>query len=74
MGDEKRDSRGESTEVNEDARPHKRQRNFIARQACEACRLKKTRCDEDVPCSLCRSLGIECTYAERKPTKYVEKG
>ncbi|ETI28397.1 hypothetical protein G647_00846 [Cladophialophora carrionii CBS 160.54] len=69
MDDEKRDSRGGSTEVNDEARPHKRQRNFIARQACEACRLKKTRCDEDVPCRLCRSLGIECTYAERKPTK-----
>jgi hypothetical protein len=54
---------------NEGTRPAKRQRNFIARQACEACRLKKTRCDEDVPCSLCRSLGIECNYAERKPTK-----
>ncbi|KAH7124887.1 hypothetical protein B0J13DRAFT_598946 [Dactylonectria estremocensis] len=51
------------------SRPAKRQRNFIARQACEACRIKKTRCDEDFPCSLCRSLGIECTYAERKPTK-----
>ena len=54
---------------NDDSRPAKRQRNFIARQACEACRLKKTRCDEDTPCSLCKSLGIECSYTERKPTK-----
>lgn len=24
-----------------------------------------------MPCSLCRNLGIECTYVERKPTKYA---
>lgn len=41
-------------------------------QACQACRAKKTRCDEDLPCSLCKTLGIECNYAERKPTKYVK--
>ncbi|EXJ95566.1 hypothetical protein A1O1_00688 [Capronia coronata CBS 617.96] len=70
MGDEGPDS-FLSRENSHDAesRPGKRQRTFIARQACEACRAKKTRCDEDMPCSLCRSLGIECTYAERKPTK-----
>ncbi|KAK4942891.1 hypothetical protein LTR10_017467 [Elasticomyces elasticus] len=53
----------------DDSRPAKRQRNFIARQACEACRAKKTRCDEDDPCSLCRTLGIECIYVQRKVTK-----
>ncbi|EHY58260.1 hypothetical protein HRR83_004882 [Exophiala dermatitidis] len=70
MGDEGHDpvlAREDSHEA--DFRPGKRQRTFIARQACEACRAKKTRCDEDMPCSLCRTLGIECTYAERKPTK-----
>ncbi|KIX06129.1 uncharacterized protein Z518_04103 [Rhinocladiella mackenziei CBS 650.93] len=54
---------------NDESRPAKRQRNFIARQACETCRTRKTRCDEDTPCSFCRSLGIECTYMERRPTK-----
>ncbi|KAI9740779.1 MAG: hypothetical protein M1818_004744 [Claussenomyces sp. TS43310] len=41
-------------------------RAFIAVQACETCRLKKTRCDEDRPCGLCKTLGVECKYAERK--------
>ncbi|KIW90489.1 uncharacterized protein Z519_09135 [Cladophialophora bantiana CBS 173.52] len=70
MGDDNRSALPPGDEAhNEDSRPVKRQRNFIARQACEACRSKKTRCDEDMPCSLCKSLGIECIYAERKPTK-----
>ncbi|EFW98986.1 c6 zinc finger domain containing protein [Grosmannia clavigera kw1407] len=47
----------------------KRQRLFIARQACESCRQKKTRCDGGNPCGLCRSAGIECRFAERKATK-----
>ncbi|EPE09368.1 zinc c6 finger domain protein [Ophiostoma piceae UAMH 11346] len=47
----------------------KRQRLFIARQACEICRQKKTRCDGGNPCGLCRAAGIECKYAERKATK-----
>lgn len=63
------DSTNAPTGEDDDSRPAKRQRNFIARQACEACRTKKTRCDEDEPCSLCRTLGIECVYVQRKVTK-----
>ncbi|KAH2026988.1 hypothetical protein KXV65_006945, partial [Aspergillus fumigatus] len=38
--------------------------------ACETCRLKKTRCDESRPkCGLCKSLGLECVYNERKSSK-----
>lgn len=65
-------------------RPLKKQRLFIARQvshptlevtsnqrqACEHCRQKKTRCDETHPCSQCKNAGLECTYGERKATKY----
>ncbi|CAG7962627.1 unnamed protein product [Penicillium salamii] len=48
----------------------KRPRNFIATVACETCRLKKTRCDESRPrCGLCKSLGLECVYNERKTSK-----
>ncbi|KAH7028971.1 uncharacterized protein B0I36DRAFT_422799 [Microdochium trichocladiopsis] len=47
----------------------KKPRIFVARQACERCRLKKTRCDEDYPCSLCKALGLECKYADRKATR-----
>ncbi|KAH2084329.1 C6 finger domain-containing protein, putative [Aspergillus fumigatus Z5] len=47
----------------------KKPRNFIA-TACETCRLKKTRCDESRPkCGLCKSLGLECVYNERKSSK-----
>ncbi|OBS24479.1 hypothetical protein FPOA_05021 [Fusarium poae] len=49
--------------------PSKRQRGFIARQACEYCRQKKTRCDEDFPCGLCKSLGIQCKFTQRKATR-----
>lgn len=48
----------------------KRPRHFIASVACENCRLKKTRCDESRPrCGLCKSLGLECVYNDRKSTK-----
>ncbi|KAM6536034.1 hypothetical protein FALCPG4_005554 [Fusarium falciforme] len=56
----------------EQARPAKRPRSFLARQACENCRLKKTRCDEDVPCGQCQAAGVECRYANRKPTRKEE--
>ncbi|KXJ90093.1 putative C6 finger domain protein [Microdochium bolleyi] len=49
--------------------PNKKPRIFVARQACERCRVKKTRCDEDFPCSLCKALGLECKYADRKATR-----
>ncbi|KAJ5979137.1 hypothetical protein N7501_002479 [Penicillium viridicatum] len=50
--------------------PSKKPRNFIATVACETCRLKKTRCDESRPrCGLCKSLGLECVYNERKSSK-----
>ncbi|PYH97498.1 C6 finger domain protein [Aspergillus ellipticus CBS 707.79] len=48
----------------------KKPRNFIATVACENCRLKKTRCDESRPkCGLCKSLGLDCVYNERKTSK-----
>ncbi|KAJ5908445.1 hypothetical protein N7495_001127 [Penicillium taxi] len=48
----------------------KKPRNFIATVACETCRLKKTRCDESRPkCGLCKSLGLDCVYNERKTSK-----
>ncbi|KAF3935822.1 hypothetical protein ABW19_dt0206672 [Dactylella cylindrospora] len=47
-----------------------RARPFIASQACDQCRLKKTKCDEDRPrCSTCVRNGFDCHYAEAKPTK-----
>ncbi|CAK7274521.1 hypothetical protein SEPCBS119000_006215 [Sporothrix epigloea] len=58
----------DAPEIDETVAP-KRQRLFIARQACESCRQKKTRCDGGQPCGLCRSSGLECRYSERKATK-----
>ena len=58
----------DAPEIDETVAP-KRQRLFIARQACEICRQKKTRCDGGNPCGLCRTGGLECRYAERKATK-----
>ncbi|ERT03343.1 hypothetical protein HMPREF1624_01655 [Sporothrix schenckii ATCC 58251] len=58
----------DTPEIDETVAP-KRQRLFIARQACEICRQKKTRCDGGHPCGLCRTGGLECKYAERKATK-----
>ncbi|KAF9894502.1 hypothetical protein FE257_006385 [Aspergillus nanangensis] len=46
--------------------PTKRQRSCVARHACDRCRVKKTRCDEEFPCGLCRSVGVECLYSSRK--------
>ncbi|KAF3286988.1 hypothetical protein TWF970_008819 [Orbilia oligospora] len=47
-----------------------RARPFIASQACDQCRSKKTKCDEDRPrCSTCSRNGLDCHYAETKPTK-----
>ncbi|KXT15957.1 hypothetical protein AC579_1425 [Pseudocercospora musae] len=48
----------------------KKQRSFIARQACDACRAKRARCDEALPCGLCASQDIECHYGDRKITKH----
>lgn len=58
----------DAPEIDETVAP-KRQRLFIARQACEICRQKKTRCDGGHPCGLCRTGGLDCKYAERKATK-----
>ncbi|OQV09893.1 Fungal Zn2-Cys6 binuclear cluster domain-containing protein [Cladophialophora immunda] len=63
------DDTGTSEDDENNNRPAKRPRNFIARQACERCRARKTRCDQETPCSLCKSLGVHCVYTERKPTR-----
>lgn len=47
-------------------------RELTDQQACENCRVKKTRCDESRPkCGLCKSLGLDCIYNERKSSKYI---
>lgn len=42
-------------------------------QACETCRNRKQRCDEQRPkCGTCQKFKLECRYREPQPTKYVQ--
>lgn len=50
-----------------------------ARQSCDSCRQRKTRCnaDDTFPCSTCTSLGVDCHLSKRRkrgpmPAAYVE--
>ncbi|KAF2763859.1 hypothetical protein EJ03DRAFT_283252, partial [Teratosphaeria nubilosa] len=46
------------------------ERAAIAAQACQTCRSRKSKCDEQRPkCGLCRRLNVECEYREPLPTK-----
>ncbi|TVY37353.1 Fluconazole resistance protein 1 [Lachnellula cervina] len=57
-----------------DKRLHRR-----VRKACERCRIKKTKCDGDLPCKRCKLDGLVCIAGRRKkgehkefPPKYAE--
>ncbi|PNP53365.1 hypothetical protein THARTR1_06059 [Trichoderma harzianum] len=41
-------------------------------KACERCRLKKIKCDGDLPCQKCKNNGHVCTPGIRKRTIHVE--
>ncbi|TVY40986.1 hypothetical protein LOCC1_G003568 [Lachnellula occidentalis] len=46
------------------------QRGAIATQACETCRSRKQKCDEQRPkCGLCQRMKLECRYRDPQPTK-----
>ncbi|KAF1833460.1 C6 zinc finger domain-containing protein [Decorospora gaudefroyi] len=48
----------------------KKPRSFMATLACDVCRSRKTRCDEDRPrCGYCRTMNVECTYQAPRATK-----
>ncbi|KAI4714739.1 hypothetical protein J4E89_000420 [Alternaria sp. Ai002NY15] len=48
----------------------KKPRSFMATLACDICRSRKTRCDEDRPrCGYCRNMNLECTYQAPRSTK-----
>ncbi|OCL05195.1 hypothetical protein AOQ84DRAFT_299382 [Glonium stellatum] len=48
----------------------RRERAVIAAQACETCRSRKSKCDEQRPkCGLCQRLNVDCKYREPQPTK-----
>ncbi|KAG5791076.1 hypothetical protein H9Q69_009883 [Fusarium xylarioides] len=69
MAEREESSPAVEAHVSDEGPPSRRQRGFVARQACEYCRQKKTRCDEDFPCGLCKSLGLQCKFTQRKATR-----
>jgi hypothetical protein len=43
-----------------------------ALQACQICRTRKTKCDNERPsCGNCEVLGVECNYNEAPASKYL---
>lgn len=43
-----------------------------ALQACQICRARKTKCDNERPsCGSCEVLGVECNYNEAPASKYL---
>jgi hypothetical protein len=41
----------------------------IYTQACDRCRERKSKCDENRPCATCKEQGLECNYKDTHPTK-----
>ncbi|TVY38693.1 Fluconazole resistance protein [Lachnellula occidentalis] len=65
---------GQHGAVAVDKRLHRR-----VRKACERCRIKKTKCDGDLPCKRCKLDGLVCIAGRKKkgehkefPPKYAE--
>ncbi|KAJ9137878.1 Sterol uptake control protein 2 [Pleurostoma richardsiae] len=49
---------------------NRKERGAIAAQACDTCRSRKQKCDEQRPkCSTCQKFKLECRYREPVPTK-----
>ncbi|PKS06012.1 hypothetical protein jhhlp_007846 [Lomentospora prolificans] len=44
-------------------KPGYKARRPRAARACELCRAKKNKCDEQYPCSYCRTKNVECVYS-----------
>ncbi|KAL1871061.1 hypothetical protein VTK73DRAFT_2257 [Phialemonium thermophilum] len=48
----------------------RKERGAIAAQACDTCRSRKQKCDEQRPkCGTCQKFNLECNYREPQPTK-----
>ncbi|KAH8844420.1 hypothetical protein MCOR27_011468 [Pyricularia oryzae] len=41
-------------------------------KACERCRMKKTKCDGEMPCRRCKDDGLVCTAGVRRKTEYKQ--
>ena len=53
------------------ARPHVRRRR--AANSCEACRRRKVRCDQKLPCAACvrAKVSMTCVYRDRAPSQVI---
>ena len=43
--------------------------SLLPLQACDKCRERKSKCDEQRPCSTCKEQNIECHYKDSQPSK-----
>ena len=48
-----------------------RRKQVRATQACNNCRSRKQKCDEQRPCQFCKENGYECQYRDVPPPKYA---
>ncbi|KAI9686362.1 MAG: hypothetical protein M1822_003707 [Bathelium mastoideum] len=46
-----------------------RKKHVRATQACDACRQRKQKCNEERPCAFCSEVGLKCEYREVPPPK-----
>ncbi|KAL1310857.1 hypothetical protein AAFC00_001089 [Neodothiora populina] len=51
------------------ANQNTRKKSMRASQACDKCRERKSKCDEQRPCSTCKEQNIECHYKDSQPSK-----
>ncbi|KAK6006864.1 hypothetical protein QM012_005872 [Aureobasidium pullulans] len=49
--------------------PNSRKKSMRASQACDRCRERKSKCDENRPCVTCKEQGLQCNYKDAHPTK-----
>lgn len=67
-GRKKSQPKSDSTNRMSSSKDYPRRR---ALQACQICRARKTKCDNERPsCGSCEALGVECNYNEAPASKY----
>ncbi|KAI5366405.1 hypothetical protein Slin15195_G079250 [Septoria linicola] len=66
---------GEAATPNGDSNNGQSQKRQRAKQACEPCRLRKRRCDGNMPCNMCTQFEYKCYFEKhpRKRSKLVEQ-
>ncbi|KAK0745640.1 hypothetical protein B0T18DRAFT_326731 [Schizothecium vesticola] len=47
----------------------KAKKRKIGSRSCDACKIRKVRCTEGLPCERCTAIGIECTFNKTQSTR-----